>query len=136
MTCSSVRRLSCIPRLEVMEARDCASCTVTFRDGMLSIVGDSSANQVAILNSWSGTQVRCDQQEPRVFVGVTAIDVQTLDGNDRVGFFSNAIDRRMPTLAVDLGGGDDLFAASADVPPGPCVVAINGGGGNDALMAN
>ena len=77
MAVSSARRSRFAPRLEALELRDCPSCTMTFRDGLLSIVGDHTANNVAILNTWAGTQVRCDQQEPQMFVGVTAISVRT-----------------------------------------------------------
>ena len=102
---STTRRFAFVPQLEGMESRDCPSCSVTFRDGMLSIVGDSSANQVAILNTWTGTQVRCDQQEPRTFVGVTAISVRTLEGDDHVSFVSATTEHptHTPIVTVELG---------------------------------
>jgi hypothetical protein len=121
-----------------METRDCPSCTITFRDGLLSIVGDSSANQVAILNTWTGTQVRCDQQEPHTFMGVTAISVRTLDGDDRVGFVSDGRERptMTPNATFDLGGGNDSLTGAISGHAGPCRLAAGGGAGNDMLTVN
>src|SRR5207302_5903423 len=107
---------------EALELRDCPSCTMTFRDGLLSILGDRSDNTVAVLNTYTGTQVRCDQQEPRMFMGVTAISVRTLDGDDHVSFVSNGTELPTPTpnLTGDLGGGNDVFAAAIIGHAGPC----------------
>ena len=130
------RGRSCAPRVEVLEGRDCPSCTVEFREGMLSILGDRGANDVAVVNSWAGTQVTCDGGETMTFTGVRAVGIRTMEGDDHVTFVSVSGERPVPvpTLAVDLGSGDDTFAAVADVAPGPCAVAVSGGAGRDKLV--
>src|SRR5947209_225200 len=130
------RGRSFAPRLEVLEGRDCPSCSVEFREGLLSVAGDRGANQVSIVNTWAGTQVTCDGGETMTFAGVRAVSVRTMDGDDHVSFVSRSgeLPVPLPALSVDLGGGDDTFTADvADVPPGPAAVAVTGGPGRDDI---
>jgi hypothetical protein len=105
---------------------------------MLSIVGDRTANTIAVLNTWAGTQVRCDQQEPSMFVDVTAISIHSMDGDDRVIFVSDGTERptTTPDATFDLGGGNDSFAAAIIGHAGPSRMAASGGAGNDMLTAS
>ena len=78
------RGRSFAPRVEALEGRDCPSCTLTFQDGLLSIVGDRGDNDIAVVNTWAGTQVTCDHEGQVTFVGVRTVSIRTMEGDDRI----------------------------------------------------
>src|SRR5437763_3388093 len=99
------------PRLEVLEGRDCPSCAIEFREGLLSVVGDRGANDVAVVNTWAGTQVTCDGGGTSTFAGVRAVSIRAMEGDDHVTFVSRSgeLPAPVPALSVDLGSGDGAF---------------------------
>src|SRR5438067_6244771 len=105
---AALRGRSFAPRVEALEGRDCPSCTLTFQDGLLSILGDRGDNDIAVVNTWAGTQVTCDNKEPVTFVGVRAVSIRTMEGADHVSFVSQSgevpvpVPVPVPALAVDL----------------------------------
>src|SRR6267143_2012690 len=87
------------PQVERLEVRDCPNATVTYQDGLLSIVGDRADDDIAVVNTWAGTQVSTAHDGNKylsTFVGVRAVSIQAKGGDDRVSFSSMVGERPAP----------------------------------------
>lgn len=102
-----------IPRLEVLEARYVPTCTTTQSTGVLTITGTAGPDRVQIGDSGNGSiSVLCDgDTTPRLFRGVSQVNVQTHGGNDTVHYdlLGNVV--ALHAIRVNLGAGNDTFVA-------------------------
>src|SRR5882724_5078734 len=69
--------------VEALEPRCLLSCEMFARDGTLFVIGDEAANDIAIVGSDRGLQASCDGMTD-TFTGITAVEVQAGDGDDRI----------------------------------------------------
>jgi hypothetical protein len=107
--------------------------TLTRAGDQLTIVGDKGDNRVTIVGNAVGQNVTCGDWPTFTFTGIDGVQLQTLDGNDRVDISMTGMHRVMATL----GTGDDRFSYQAEPTSdgGPLMVAVSGGFGNDKLNA-
>src|SRR5947209_1048535 len=107
------------PRLESLEDRCLLACTVSVdSNGVLNITGDDTANSVQINDNGTGTTgnitVICDGMTTTPAAAVTQIKVNTLGGNDTVLYSLTGNLNGQTRLRVDLGTGNDNFAATVN----------------------
>lgn len=130
-------------RVEALEERKCLSATMSLANQghTLMIAGDRSDNHIAITQDERGVHVTADGAATQDFTGIDLIQVSTGDGNDDIrviyGFNPQPDPPGLPfhvaALQVSLGGGNDSFNSSGQLPPGPCRMAVDAGPGNDDI---
>jgi Beta-propeller repeat len=108
---------------------------------ILQILGDNQVNRIEITDDrhW-GILVALDDDAPRVFSGIDQVVVDALGGDDVVTFYCPDDNTLPPSVAVDLGGGDDAFALRAsfgdNFDPNDVNIKLTAGGGNDSVHIN
>jgi hypothetical protein len=106
------------PRLEALEERWVPTCTISENAGVLLIIGDDTANQIAINDNGGGAAgnvaVACDNTVLTSVGVITGIRVRSRGGNDTVSYtlartLSSGQSRR---VTIDMGTGQDNVKAS------------------------
>jgi hypothetical protein len=124
-----------LPRLEVLEDRRVLSCTVVAQDGVLSITGDSRANDVQLVDDGAAVTVTCDGQA-ETFEDISKVVVSGRQGSDSVRYELTgelAADRQ---VVIDLGNGHDALGVTLGGKVGAEAdfsLTAFGGNGNDKL---
>jgi hypothetical protein len=131
-----------VPRLEAFDERALPSVTIDlFPDGTLQIVGDEADNLVTISDTGKpdagSVTVQADGQFYVADGPVTRIRVVTQGGDDKVDYWLSSDLTGHRTVQVDLGLGNDSFAAhlgGQNFAAGTdFLVQALGGGGKDRL---
>src|SRR5262245_18047341 len=116
------RRTSTLrPRLETLERRWCPCQNNLLDDGTLLILGDDTAETIAIRDDGieRGVTVQCDRDEVEMFIGVRSIVLRSAGGDDRVSYVlignpdetppDPATDPLWKSVHLDLGRGNDFL---------------------------
>jgi hypothetical protein len=131
-----------VPRLEALHDRALPSVTFTeFPDGTLQILGDDTANVISISDTGKAgpgsVTVQADGQFYFSQGTVTRIVVFTYGGDDTVDYWLASDLTSNRTVQVDLGLGNDAFAAhlnGQNLAAGTdFVIQALGGGGKDTM---
>ncbi len=130
-------------RVEALEERKYLSATMSLANQghTLIIAGDRSDNHIAITQDERGVHVTADGAATQDFTGIDLIQVSVGDGDDDIrviyGFNPQPDPPASPfhvaALQVSLGGGNDSFNSSGQLPPGPCRMVFDAGPGNDDI---
>jgi hypothetical protein len=126
------------PRVELLDDRVVPSCTWETVGNVLTITGDSSANDIQIVDDGTTLTITCDGESVDVADGVTEVVVKAGSGNDTVSYEltsggAAAVER---TIDVQLGNGWDTFDGSVtgDLFDGSALsVEARGGNGKDTV---
>jgi hypothetical protein len=127
------------PQVEALEDRRYPSCTLSYSDGTLTILGDNRANTVEVRDLGArGVAVTCDGHAFPVFAAVHTIVIRTGDGSDTVNFLCGDPDQTPAprSIDIDLGNGNDTFNCAMGDPNeriaiGRLDVTVRGGAAND-----
>jgi len=108
-----------VPRLEVFDERTLPSVTVLplTADGTLTILGDDADNVITISDTGKDPASLIVEGDGQLFFvdgPVTRIQVFTFGGDDTVDYWLSADLTSHRTVQVDLGQGNDSFAAHLD----------------------
>jgi hypothetical protein len=128
-----------LPRLETLSDRVVPSCTWETVDGVLTITGDSKANDVQIVDDGTRLTITCDGEDVPVEDGVTDVVVKTLSGADTVSYEFTGGDTAVAVtrdIKVCLGNGWDTFNGSmtGDLAAGSAVdLEVRGNNAKDSL---
>lgn len=128
-----------VPRLEGLEDRCCPS-TILFNTHthLLTLTGDASSSTVMVRDDGRGDVTvtglaGATAAHPRKFTGVSAIEIDSKTGNDRIDYALTGVLTRSDSLNLNLGRGDDSvkldFTRGVSAPN--LNVNINGTGGSN-----
>lgn len=129
MTAGLVGGLAALSLAGVAPAEAAGQITVSFSNGVLTVVGNDSANDVRVVRASNGTiQVRADSTPVRrggtpTVSNTSEIRVSTRGGADRV-----RIGDGLRRTLVNGGAGDDSLVGGSGVD------TIRGGDGNDQVL--
>lgn len=132
-----------VPRLEAFDDR-CLPSVSAFMvgTGILQIVGDAAANTVEIRDSGAagGITVIGDGVTSQFSVPISAIIVDTGDGNDIVSYNLLGPLSGLRSIVVELGRGNDSFTGNLTgqtLTQGANLdLSVYGRGGKDTLVLN
>lgn len=127
-----------VPRLEMLEERDCPSVSAGIFYNTLYLIGDSAANKVAITDDGQGKVSATIDGVQASGSDIRGIVVLAGAGNDSVTYTLSGLLKTSRGLLIDLGGGDDsaTLDASLGVASGSLLGTVRGGSGNDTIKAD
>src|SRR5262245_50519319 len=130
------------PRFEVLEDRCCPAVSIAVLGGAMFVLGDSSANTVAISDQGNGTVTAsisgASNSASRTASNINSIVVLTREGADSVSYQLTNPLTTARALLFDLGQGNDTATvdATAGVSRSALVVGVLGGDDSDDIHAS
>jgi hypothetical protein len=140
----SIKPRRYVPRLEALDDRSLPSVSALIVPGstILEIDGDNTVNTITIRDSGQsgGVTVVADGQTFQFDDAITAIVVNTFDGNDVVQYDLMGTLAGLRSIDVELGRGTDTFTANLTNqtlgPTSYLALSAYGRGGGDTLVLN
>jgi hypothetical protein len=127
--------------LETLEQRRLLSASVDLTDGLLTVSGDSNADQIEVRMLADGSvEVATEGNAPTTHKGVQQLAIDAGAGHDSIQLTLDSVPEGSPLImSIDAGDGNDslaLGAAKGATFADQVMLDLQLGAGNDALAAN